>query len=92
MDSSAPSARVIEAVARKEGVSPVELTPPLYDAIDPDALDALARTEADSNGNGIEIEFTYLDYAIQVRKGPTLDVSVQPREARATTSAPLAEK
>ncbi|THE65666.1 hypothetical protein D8Y22_05650 [Salinadaptatus halalkaliphilus] len=35
------SQTVVEAVAEAEGVRPVELTPPLYDAIDPEALDRL---------------------------------------------------
>lgn len=91
MDNTAPSARVVEAVAQKEGVSPIELNRPLFDAVDPDALDALVTAGANSNGNGIEIEFTYLGYAIQVRKDPTLKVSVQEQDARAATSAPLAE-
>ena len=35
------SERVIEAVAEAEGVDPTDVTPPLYDVMDPDALDQL---------------------------------------------------
>lgn len=48
MSASAPpsgeatvSERVIEAVAEAEGVDPTDVTPPLYDVMDPDALDRL---------------------------------------------------
>lgn len=35
------SQKVVEAVAEVEGVHPVDLTPPLYEAIDPEALDRI---------------------------------------------------
>ncbi|MCW8172002.1 hypothetical protein D8S78_02015 [Natrialba swarupiae] len=61
---------MIEMVARKEGVSPSELSPPLFSVVDPDALDALIQADADSTTSGVEIKFTYLDYVVQIRNGP----------------------
>lgn len=55
---------MVERVANSEGVDPLELSP-LYDAIDPDALDSLVGC---SNGDGsdLEIEFTYCGYDVTV--------------------------
>jgi hypothetical protein len=44
MTDTRPSVAVVEAVAREAGVRPVDL-PPLYDTIDPDALDQLLPTD-----------------------------------------------
>ena len=77
MESDAPSYRVVEMVAQKEGVSPTDLSPPLFRVVDPEALDALVRADADSNASQVEIEFTYLDYVVQIRNDSTVSVSVQ---------------
>lgn len=81
MDSHAPSYRLIETIAQKKGVSPTELSPPLFNVIDPDALDALVQADADSNTGGIEIEFTYLNYIVQIRNDSTVNISVLDRDA-----------
>ena len=54
---------VVETVAESEGVDPLELEVPLYEAVDPDALDALFRAN-----DGVEgvIEFTYYGYEVSV--------------------------
>lgn len=59
--------QVVEKIADREGVDPVELAVPLYDVIDADALDLL------TNGNPHErprtplrIEFTYMGYEVHV--------------------------
>lgn len=54
------SEAVLSAVAEAEGVDERELAVPLYEVIDPDALDALFR-----DGEG-EITFQYLDYHVTV--------------------------
>ncbi|RZV06048.1 hypothetical protein BDK88_4000 [Natrinema hispanicum] len=77
MVSHVTSHRVVEAVAWKEGVSPTELSPPLFSVIDPEALDTLVQEDADSNTSQVEIEFTYLDYVVQIRNDPTVSISVQ---------------
>jgi len=54
------SDQIIREVAAKEGVDPVEITPPLFAVIDPDAVDALyANSDARP-----EITFTWQGYTI----------------------------
>ena len=81
MVSPSPSVRVVEAVAREEGVPPTELTPTLMTVIDPDALDAVFERGAEQ----IEIEFEYRGYVVRVQNRPTVEVTV--REARPPTDA-----
>lgn len=56
------SEKVIQAVADREGVDPTELHPPLYNAVNPEALDSLFENE---NTNG-RLQFHWLDYRIVV--------------------------
>lgn len=68
------SERVVEAVAAVEGSSPLELDRPLYDAIDPDALNAIVGTR-----NGCDVvEFGYLGYRVSVRSDGETTISVEP--------------
>ena len=60
--------RVVEAVAAASECDVVEL-PPLYESIDPDALDALV----DSMANGY-ISFTYADHRVTVDSDETVSV------------------
>lgn len=68
------SEKVVDAVAEREGVDPVDLDPRLYRVVDPDALDQLfqssQRTDAD-----LEIAFTYSDYEVVVRSDGELTVT-----------------
>lgn len=59
-DSLSPSEAVLHEVAEKEGVSPEELNSPLFDVIDPDALDVIFRGETG------QISFEYHGYAVTV--------------------------
>ncbi|WP_440769443.1 HalOD1 output domain-containing protein [Natronorubrum sp. DTA28] len=81
MVSHAPSYRVIEAVAQKKGVSPSELSPPLFSVVDPEALDTLVQEDADSNTSQVVVEFTYLNYVVQIRNAPAVTISVQDEDA-----------
>ncbi|SDD41296.1 HalOD1 output domain-containing protein [Natrinema hispanicum] len=92
MVSHVTSYRVVKAVARKEGVSPTELSPPLFSVIDPEALDALVQEDVDSNTSQVEIEFTYLDYIVQIRNGPTVSISVQDRDTSMENPESLPEQ
>lgn len=63
-DRSEPLSQVVvEAVASAEGVDPLDLEVPLYDAVDPDALDALFRSGATVDGR---VEFEYHGYEVTV--------------------------
>ena len=67
---------IVREVAAFEGVHPVELTPPLHEAVDTDALDALVRSSCD-----VSIEFVYGGYGVLV-EGPGR-VTVRERTAAA---------
>lgn len=56
------SDRVVDAVARAAETDPLSLTPPLYEAVDPDALDELCR-HSDFEGT---VTFDYLGYRVAV--------------------------
>jgi hypothetical protein len=51
---TAVSRRVVEALAAATGNDPVDLDPPLFDAVDPDALDALH-----DSSDGTQVRFDY---------------------------------
>lgn len=59
-----PSEAVVERVANREGVHPLELDP-LYEVIDPSALDALVRTH-EQKTSGLQITFVYHGYEVTV--------------------------
>lgn len=74
------SRRIVEAVARSNGVNPTEL-PSLYETIDPDALDALVTSHSDGKGkNDFSVQFTYADREVVVRSGEDLDVRLPAAE------------
>lgn len=76
VEEVSPSESVIESVAAREGVDPMELDVPLYDAVDPDALDALVRTGNDEqNRPPIQVSFTYHGYDVTVSSDGLVQVS-----------------
>jgi hypothetical protein len=68
------SEAVIAAVAREEGVTEQSLTPRLYDAIDPDALDALYDTETRTRGSFPTVQFRYDGYIVLVTAPEDVEV------------------
>lgn len=65
-ETSSLSQSVIEAVAEAEGVDPLELTPPLYEVIDPDALDHVFATTPTDNRMDGKVTFGYNGYEVAV--------------------------
>lgn len=65
------STAVVEAIAEYEGVDPLELSRPLYEVIDPDALDNLFPPGSNSAG---QIEFSYNGCAVTVTSDGDVDV------------------
>lgn len=59
-----PSESVIQRIADRKGVDPLDLNPLFY-AIEPDALDALVRAET-VDASTLQIEFTYHGYDVTV--------------------------
>lgn len=70
-----PSLSVVERIATLEETDPIAL-PPLYDAIDPEALDSLvaSSTTGDSRPPA-EIRFTYCGYDVLVERDGTIAIS-----------------
>ena len=64
------SMRVVEAVAEREGTDALELTEPLYHAIDPDALDSLFEGRL-----GGEITVRYHGYRVTVTGDGDVELS-----------------
>ncbi|MFB6080702.1 MAG: HalOD1 output domain-containing protein [Haloferacaceae archaeon] len=72
-----PSRTVIEAVANAENVDPRELDPPLYEVIDPEALDALFAAE---DGTAPRVVFRYCGYEVTVDRDDS--IRLDPRDGR----------
>lgn len=71
-----PSESVVEAVAAREGVDPVDLDIPLFEALDPDALDTLVRSaSAGTDQSSVRVEFTYRGYEVTVTEDGAVEVS-----------------
>lgn len=68
--SESASRKVVETVAEAEEVDPLDLEIPLYEAVDPEALDYLF-SRADPS---CEFEFNYYGYRILVQKDDRLSV------------------
>lgn len=56
---------VIDAVAAASGTDPTEL-PPLYDAINPDALNALFESQGKRDRADLRVEFSYNGFNVIV--------------------------
>ena len=84
-----PSTRIVTRIAAAEGVEPTALEPPLYDVVDPDALDRLVESSADGPIDAdATITFTYHSYRVNVDGAGTVDV--RPSNG-STDSSPDAE-
>ena len=74
--SSSLAHQIITEVASREGVEPLDLDVPLYDAIDPEALEALfTRPRNLSTESTLTLSFTYYDYEIVVDSDRSISVS-----------------
>lgn len=61
------SERIVAAVADEEGVDPEELSTPLYEVVDPDALEALREQPASvATDPRPTITFPYCGYSVTV--------------------------
>ena len=75
----APSTDVVEAVAASEGLDATDLHVPLYESIDPDALDALVESSRDRRSRSpLRVQFSYHGYDVTV----STDGSTSVRERR----------
>lgn len=84
-DSDSLTVAIVSAVAESKGVSTTDL-PPLYDAIDLDALSALfAPTSGEDRAHGTA-SFEYADCGIEFHADGT--VAVSPLETADATPSP----
>lgn len=60
--TSRPSMAVVTAVAKREGIDPGELRPPLWESIDPEALDRLFHDAQ----RDVTVEFEYRSYTVRI--------------------------
>ncbi|MFO7925233.1 HalOD1 output domain-containing protein [Natronomonas sp.] len=65
---------ILEAVAAQDGVDPMELEPPLFDVVDPDALEAILSTGATAQSE-VTVTFEWAGYDIVVGSDETLVAS-----------------
>ena len=74
------SLQIVDFVAKREHTDPLEL-PPLYDAVDPDALDDLFESgHQNGTAQSGRIEFQYNGYTVIVEfdNGPEITVKEEP--------------
>ncbi|RQG92250.1 HalOD1 output domain-containing protein [Natrarchaeobius chitinivorans] len=72
------SLAIVDAVAERRDVDPVDL-PPLYEWIEPDALNGLFDP-ATRGGCNCRLEFTYAGCTVVVERSPTLSIVVDGEE------------
>lgn len=61
------SEKILDEIAEREDVPPVDLEPPLYDAIDPEALDSFFRNHGrETVDSARQIVFRYAGYDVSV--------------------------
>lgn len=70
------SGSIVETIAAREGVDPVDLEVPLYDAVDPDALDRLVERASDGRAS-LQVEFSYCGYDVSVTSDGAVHVTVE---------------
>lgn len=67
MGAETVSRAIVEAIADAKGVSPVDLQPPLYEAVDPDALEQFVASVHDRpNTTDLRVTFTYAGHEVTV--------------------------
>lgn len=61
-----PSETIVAALSEHADVDPLAFDVPLYDAVDPDAIDALFEDEA---SNDLRVSFSYESYRVSLEGG-----------------------
>lgn len=61
---------ILLAVAEKKGIDPLELTPPLYEVLDPEAIDKLLS----DSSTMMDIHFEYNGFRIEVQSDFSITV------------------
>ena len=72
-ETERPSTAVIEAIAATTGRDPTSMSP-LYDYLDPGALDILMTPQGDGVSNATVVTFTYDGVTVRVNSNGWIDV------------------
>lgn len=75
-----PSQTIIERVAQAENADPLDLELPLYEAIDPDALDALFEPTNEGLRSNGQIIFDYHGHTVVVASDGTVTLGGETNE------------
>ena len=75
-----PTFAVLEAVSSATGTDELEL-PPLYDIVDPDALDALFDGADPSPSEALSVSFSYVGFDVEIESGPAITVTLEESDA-----------
>lgn len=87
MESTSVGTEIVERIAAREGVDPVDLDVLLYEVIDADALEALTNDTGDHQTQAtLRVEFTYNGYAVTVGGRGRVIIDEQPTEAETDES------
>ncbi|WP_222916891.1 HalOD1 output domain-containing protein [Natrinema sp. SYSU A 869] len=76
------SIRVVEAVAAREGIDPLEVSPPLHDVLDPTALDELFEPTGTSQRPDGTVSFTYHGHRVRVDSDGRVTLEDDPKTQR----------
>lgn len=60
------SMNIVQAIADHKGIDPMELSPPLYEAIDTDALERVVTSIKNGPPTELRITFTYDGYDVRI--------------------------
>lgn len=75
------STTVIQAIAEYHDIDPTDLTQPLYDVIDPDALDDLVNNATmNPDASEFSIEFAYHGCWVDVSNDGSVEITPNPAE------------
>lgn len=86
MESTLVGTEIVEQIAAREGVDPVDLNVRLYDIINPDALEALTNGTIDQQLQAnLRVEFTYHGYVVTVDRSGRIIIDEQPPERKRTS-------
>lgn len=87
MEQPSVGIKIVERIAEREGVDPVDLDSPLHDVVDADKLEALTSGTDDRQSRAnLRVEFTYYGYVITVGGNGMVVIDKKPTEAERTSS------
>lgn len=75
---------IVEAVSKHEGTAPSSLDPPLYEAVEPDALETLLNGTGSAPDSPVTIRFEYAGYRIAAGSDGSLDIDRSPNRSPET--------